>query len=138
MVARSHFLGLGSSFAFFRRRWRDCAYDEGEEVIRLGYDHEARVREQLDYYRSTGFPERAGLIAGGLVRRHNDDDVVAPVTCLHPAESARFGTVPTNDFAASKKTSAAQTAEQAVVHLVNRCPFTSRLELSPGPAGALE
>ena len=78
MVAISHVLDGDSSFACFRHPWRDCVYAEGEEVIRVGYDRETRVREQLDFYRSTGFPEHAGLIAGTmLVRRHNDEHVVA-------------------------------------------------------------
>jgi hypothetical protein len=77
-VVISHCLDIDSSFACFRHPWRNCVYAEGEEVIRLGYDRETRVREQLDHYRTTGFPEHAGLIAGTmLIRRHNDEHVVA-------------------------------------------------------------
>ncbi len=69
---------LPSPFMCFRHPWRDCIYDEAEEVIRLGIDSEHRVREQIDYYRCKGFPAHAGLIAGTvLLRRHHDDDVVA-------------------------------------------------------------
>jgi SAM-dependent methyltransferase len=64
-------------FVCFRHPWRDCIFDEGEEVIRFGMDSERRVREQLDYYRSNGFMPHAGLVAGGvLLRRHRDPDVV--------------------------------------------------------------
>ncbi len=57
--------------------WRNCIYDEAEEVIQLGYDDEKRVREQMDFYRRTGYPKNNGLIASGvLLRKHNQDDVV--------------------------------------------------------------
>jgi hypothetical protein len=61
----------------FRHPWRDCVYDEAEEVILAGKEDERCVREQMDYYRAMGYPERAGLCANGvLLRRHNDSAVV--------------------------------------------------------------
>jgi hypothetical protein len=68
----------GASFFAFPSPWRACLYDEAEEVIRLDYDDERRVREQIDHYREMGFPRHAGLIAGGvLLRRHNDPELIA-------------------------------------------------------------
>ena len=65
-------------FVCFPHPWRDCIFDEAEEVIRLGIDSETRVREQIDYYRSMGLPPHAGLIAGTiLLRQHGNADVVA-------------------------------------------------------------
>lgn len=61
----------------FRHPWRNCIYDEAEEVIRLGYDVERRVREQMDYYSRLGYPKNAGLWANGvLLRKHNDPAIV--------------------------------------------------------------
>ena len=45
-----------SSFVCFSHPFRDCIYEEGEEVIAVGYDDEIRVREQLDFYQSQGYP----------------------------------------------------------------------------------
>ncbi len=65
------------NFASFRHPWRDCIYDEAEEIIRGSVDDEARVREQMDFYRRNGYPEHAGLNTNAvLLRRHNMPDVV--------------------------------------------------------------
>jgi hypothetical protein len=57
-----------------RHPWRDCAYDEAEEVLRGDMDSELRVREQMDQYDRSGFPRHAGLIASTfLLRRHSDE-----------------------------------------------------------------
>lgn len=67
-----------STFFAFKHPDRDCAYDEAEVVIRLDYDDERRVREQMDHYRSFGFPCEAGLIAGTvLLRQHHDPGAVS-------------------------------------------------------------
>lgn len=61
----------------FHHPWRDCIYDEAEEVIRSGYDDERRVREQMDYYRELGYPKKAGLSANTiLLRKHNDPETI--------------------------------------------------------------
>jgi hypothetical protein len=66
-----------SNYFCFRHPWRDCVYDEAEEVIRLGYDSQRRVREQMDRYRAAGHPKKAGLTANGvLFRRHHDPAVI--------------------------------------------------------------
>jgi len=65
------------NFWSFRHPWRRCVFEEAEEVIRLGYDDERRVREQMDYYSRQGHPRNAGLSANGvLLRRHNDPAVI--------------------------------------------------------------
>jgi hypothetical protein len=67
----------GNRFVCFKHPYRDCIYDEAEEVILHGIDSERRVREQVDHYRQKGFPLHHGLIAGGvLLRRHSDPEVV--------------------------------------------------------------
>lgn len=71
-ILRQH-IDKGQDFWCFRHPYRDCIYDEGEEVIRLGYDDERRVREQLDYYRQLEHPRHAGLASiGFLLRKHNE------------------------------------------------------------------
>lgn len=57
--------------------WRDCIYDEAEEIIRLGYDDERRVREQMDHYYKLGYPEKSGLVANTvLLRKHNTPGII--------------------------------------------------------------
>ncbi|WP_426240867.1 glycosyltransferase domain-containing protein [Pararhizobium sp. DWP1-1-3] len=66
------------SFACLRHPWRDCLYDEGEDVIRGSIDDEVRVREQLDAYRAAGHPIHSGLYAGTLLlRRHMDPKIIS-------------------------------------------------------------
>ncbi len=65
------------AFWSFRHPWRNCIYDEAEEVIRLGYDNEHLVREQMDHYKFLGYPKNAGLSANTFIlRRHNDPSVI--------------------------------------------------------------
>jgi hypothetical protein len=74
-ILEQHLAGSKNVWCF-RHPWRDCVYDEAEEVIRLGFDDERRVREQMDHYRELGYPRHAGLCAGGMIlRRHNDPKV---------------------------------------------------------------
>lgn len=57
--------------------WRDCAYEEAEKVISLGYDDPRVVEKQIAKYRSEGFPEHAGLCSMGLIARwHMETDVI--------------------------------------------------------------
>lgn len=56
---------------------RKCAYHEGEVIIAGGYELEDRVREQLDCYKTKGFPAQFGVSSGTvLLRRHNDKAVI--------------------------------------------------------------
>lgn len=67
-----------SSLVCFRHPNRNCAYDEGEEIIRLGFETEAKIRQQLDFYDECGFPRQFGLIAGTvLLRQHKDPELIA-------------------------------------------------------------
>ncbi|MBZ5514918.1 MAG: DUF616 domain-containing protein [Acidobacteriia bacterium] len=71
------YVGRELNYWCFKHPWRDCVYDEAEEVIRLGYDDERRVREQMDYYRALGYPKKAGLCANTvLLRKHNDPRII--------------------------------------------------------------
>ena len=64
------------NFVCLRHPWRDCVYEEAEEVLRSDIDSEIRVREQMDHYQNCNFPRRAGLIAGTFIlRRHSKEDV---------------------------------------------------------------
>jgi hypothetical protein len=57
----------------FRHPHRDCAYEEAQIVAAMEYDHADIIDEQMNYYRSQGYPEHNGLNATGiLLRRHND------------------------------------------------------------------
>ena len=65
-------------FCCLKHPERDCTYDEAELVIQLQMDDEERVREQMDFYQSRGLPRHAGLVAGGfLLRHHNNEQVIA-------------------------------------------------------------
>ena len=64
------------NFVCLRHPWRDCIYQEAEEIVKSDIDVEFKVREQMDHYKRLGFPEHAGLIAGTfLLRRHLREDV---------------------------------------------------------------
>ncbi len=45
----------------FKHSTRTCAYAEGEEILRLNYDHPNNVILQLNWYYSQGFPQNNGL-----------------------------------------------------------------------------
>jgi len=50
---------------------RDCIYEEGLFCIKRKKDTEARIMEQLNFYRNEGYPEHNGLYeAMWLFRRH--------------------------------------------------------------------
>jgi len=67
-----------SPWVAFRHPWRQCIYDEADEVVRLGYDAPERVNAQVQFYRRLGYPPKNGLVKGAaLLRRHHDPAVVA-------------------------------------------------------------
>ena len=73
-----------SPFVCFRHPWRDCIYDEADEVIRHQLDDPDRVREQVAYYRHIGYPERAGLAkATFMLRRHHEPALTAVMERWH-------------------------------------------------------
>jgi len=63
----------------FRHPWRDCVYDEGDEVIRSGFDDPARVRSQMSFYRRLGYPAHAGLATSTFMLRRHHDRELTPV-----------------------------------------------------------
>lgn len=61
----------------FNHPHRSCIYEEGQVCSALGKDDPQVIAQQLDRYRSEGFPENFGLIEGGvLIRRHNEPAIV--------------------------------------------------------------
>jgi hypothetical protein len=66
-----------SPFVCFKNPWRDCVYDEADEVLRHRYDEPARVLSQMRFYRHLGYPAHAGLAkATVILRRHRDPSLV--------------------------------------------------------------
>ena len=54
-----------------QHRSRRCVYDEADAVLNLRYDSPVRVRRQMEWYRSEGFPTAFGLhTTAFLLRRH--------------------------------------------------------------------
>lgn len=50
---------------------RNCIYDEASTCIKLGKDSPEVIRQQMERYRADGYPEKNGLVSGGIVyRRH--------------------------------------------------------------------
>ncbi len=55
---------------FFRHRRRDCAWDEADECLRLGFMTAGQHDHVIDTFTQAGFPRRAGLFANTcLVQR---------------------------------------------------------------------
>lgn len=68
----------GSLWWSFRHPWRNCIYDEAEEVIKYDLDLELIVRNQMDFYKANGYPQHQGLNANTfLLRKHNDAAVIS-------------------------------------------------------------
>jgi hypothetical protein len=64
------------SLVMFKHPWRDCVYDEAEEVISLSFDEPNRVRLQMRFYESLGYPSHNGLNKTFfLLRDHRDADL---------------------------------------------------------------
>ena len=56
---------------------RDCVYDEYNASKIIPRYPRAVMEEQVEFYRSQGFPEHYGLgVMGALFRKHNDPDVI--------------------------------------------------------------
>ena len=67
---------------------RNCVYDEYESIIRLmeekgvQKDDPKVLEQQIDRYKSEGYPEQNGLIFSAvLFRKHNEADVVKTMEC---------------------------------------------------------
>lgn len=50
-----------SDIAVFNHPERDCVYQEGELVKRIGFDYYNLIDDQLDFYRDMCYPENNGL-----------------------------------------------------------------------------
>jgi hypothetical protein len=68
-----------SPFVCFRHPWRDCVYDEAEEVIEHQLDDPDRVRKQMAFYRHLGYPAHAGLAKATFMLRRHHDPVLVPM-----------------------------------------------------------
>lgn len=56
---------------------RDCVYDEYNASKIIPRYPRAVMEEQVEFYRSQGFPKHYGLgVMGALFRKHNDSDVI--------------------------------------------------------------
>lgn len=76
-IYKRYMASSNRSLVCFKHPNRNCAYNEAEVVIGLGFDKETRVREQMDTYRAQGFPKKSGLVAGTvLLRNHHDHRLV--------------------------------------------------------------
>lgn len=61
----------GYDIAIFKHHARDCIYDEGEVVVRAGFDTPQNVIPQLKRYMDSGYGQHKGLCENGVIlRRH--------------------------------------------------------------------
>lgn len=56
---------------------RDCIYQEGEQIVRLGKATKQAVNEQLEAYAELGIPPRYGLQASGIMIRDASEQTKA-------------------------------------------------------------
>ena len=47
--------------AVFKHPTQNCVYDEGKEVIRINFDHQNLVEDQLSFYQDMKYPRKNGL-----------------------------------------------------------------------------
>lgn len=50
-----------SDVAVFRHPERNCVYEEGELVKKIGFDYSNLIEDQLSFYRDMNYPENNGL-----------------------------------------------------------------------------
>lgn len=50
-----------TDIAVFKHPSQNCVYDEGKEVIRINFDHQNLVEDQLSYYQDMKYPKKNGL-----------------------------------------------------------------------------
>lgn len=63
----------GKTVGVFKHPWRDCLYQEADEVVRLGKDYAPAVMLQKAHYKQLGFGEHKGLGACGVLVRNNKE-----------------------------------------------------------------
>lgn len=64
-----------SEIGLWRHTTRDCAYQEAEIINQLNYDHKELVDNQINYYKSLGYPENNGLYELPVSIRKNTDNI---------------------------------------------------------------
>ena len=70
-----------SPLGIFVHPLRDCVYVEANECIKRNKDHAQIITRQVERYRESGFPKKAGMWETNvLARRHNDPACVALMT----------------------------------------------------------
>ena len=57
--------------AFLKHPDRDCIFKEAEACIELQKDNSEIIIKQVNGYKNEGYPEKNGLIAGGVILRNN-------------------------------------------------------------------
>lgn len=63
--------------AFYKHPERQCIYDELEACLKLTKDDEKIMIDQINKYRSMGFPKNKGLIRASIIlRKHDDKNVI--------------------------------------------------------------
>lgn len=75
---------VGSSFRFLNDRHialhkhprRNCLYDEGELMIKIGKASLEDIQPQLDHYSKFGMPKRFGLWECGMLFRYHNEPVI--------------------------------------------------------------
>jgi hypothetical protein len=60
-----------TDMALFAHRWRDCIYEEAKICIDDERDDPEIIKAQMERYRKEGYPEKNGLITGGIILRRN-------------------------------------------------------------------
>ena len=71
---------ITGDMAIHRHRDRDCVYAEAEICARIAKDDPALLQQQVERYRRSGYPERAGLWETQMVYRRNTPEVRALCT----------------------------------------------------------
>lgn len=62
---------LSKEMAIMKHPNRSCIYDEAKTCIALAKDKRKNIMKQVNFYRSTGYPAKAGLVASGIIIRKN-------------------------------------------------------------------
>lgn len=65
----------GSDFLTRPHRKRSCIYDEGNFCVQKKKANKKEVEQQLNFYKSEGYPEKNGLHASGLLLRKHTKEV---------------------------------------------------------------
>jgi hypothetical protein len=68
---------INDNLAIFRHPERDSVFEEADICIKWGKDTPENINPQMEKYKTDGFPDRSGLVAGTLIfRRHHAKDVI--------------------------------------------------------------